>query len=89
MQGIQQEEKLEGLGTRNVLGTERRNRAWLFRVKGELSTDIVQGAELKDEGNMEGTKYKWIKQKREQRKTRAEHQMMSGEVRENGDRGRP
>ena len=35
---------------------------------------------------MEKKKYKWIKQKREQRKMRAVYQMMSGEVRENWDR---
>ena len=43
-QGIEQEEKLEGLGTKDVLGTDRQRKAWLYRVKGDLLTLYTWGA---------------------------------------------
>ena len=48
MQGIEQEEKLEGLGTKDVLGTDRHRKAWVYRVKGDLLTVYRElGTEMK------------------------------------------
>ena len=66
VQCIEQEEKLEGMGTKDVLGTARQRKSRLYRVKGDLLTLYRElGTETKTIWKeLEKRKYKWIKQKR-------------------------